>query len=91
MSVMLTRRTDVQDVAAAVEGSKMVRRLGQLSATVGAALTPTPVAEQWQLRRRYAQSVITDIIAVELAEASRRESPLWVIGFDEIRQLTARS
>lgn len=91
MSVLLTRQAERSDVAAAVGGSIVVRRLGQLSNAVGAMLAHASITEQWELRRRYAMSVITDIIAVELAEAARRESPLWLIGFDDIRQLTARS
>lgn len=91
MSVPLTRRVETGDVAAAVGGSEVVRHLGQLSNAVGAMLAHASITEQWELRRRYAMSVITDIIAVELAEAARRENPMWVIGFEDIRQLTARS
>ncbi|GEM_PF-3317276 len=91
MSVLLTRQIERSDMAAAVGGSLVVRRLGQLSNAIGAALSPASITEHWELRRRYAMSVITDIIAVELAEAERRESPLWLIDFDDIRQLTARS
>jgi hypothetical protein len=78
-------------MAAAVEGSIVVRRLGQLSHAVSAVFAAAQITEQWELRRRYTMSVITDIVAVELAEAARRESPLWLIGFDDIHQLTARS
>ena len=68
MSVLLTRQAERSDVAAAVEGSIVVRHLGQLSNAVGAVLAHTSATEQWELRRRYAMSVITDIIAVELAD-----------------------